>query len=184
MERLLSLDERIFLALNGDGAPGLDLFFSIITYLGHAAGLVPIVLGTMALRDRARLREHGLAMVLSVALGALAVEALKSLVARPRPALHFRGRAARVRMPAVQLHTRSFPSGHSQASAGAATYVSLLYPGLTALAALGAVLCGLSRIYLGVHFPSDVIAGALCGVLFSLAGFQLQARLAHRSGGR
>jgi undecaprenyl-diphosphatase len=179
LEWLLSLDERVFLALNGDGSAGLDLFFSIITYLGHAAGLVPVVLGTMALRDRARLREHGLAMVLAVAVGALAVEGLKSLVGRPRPALHFESLgAARVRMPAVQLRTRSFPSGHAQASAGAATYVSLLYPGLTALAALGAILCGLSRIYLGVHFPSDVIAGALCGVLFSLAGFRLRRWLA------
>jgi undecaprenyl-diphosphatase len=182
MEWLLQLDEQVFLALNGDGSPGMDLFFSLITYLGHAAGLVPLVLGPMALADRRRLREHGLAIVLSVAIGSLAVEGLKSIVGRARPALHFEGRGL-VRMPAVQLRVRSFPSGHAQTSAGAATYLSLLYPSLTALAALGALLCGLSRIYLGVHFPSDVLAGALCGVAFSVAGHRLQTRRLARAPG-
>ncbi len=178
MEWLLHLDERIFLAVNSDGSRGLDLFFSLVTYLGHAAGLVPLVLGPMALADRKRLREHGVAMVLSVLIGALAVEAVKSLVGRARPALHFESRGLRVRMPGKPLRVRSFPSGHAQASAGAATYVALLYPGLAALAALGAVLCALSRLYLGVHFPSDVLAGALLGVLFSLLGHRVRGRLA------
>jgi len=174
---LISLDERLFLAIHGVGSPEFDAFFSAATYLGHGVVLALLVLGPMALWDRPRLRAHAVAMVLSVALGALAVEGLKSAVDRERPAAHFAGRGVEVRMPAEKLYDRSFPSGHAQAAAGAATYVALLYPGLAPWAVFGAVLVGWSRIYLGVHFPLDVLAGALVGVLFSVAGFTLRRRL-------
>jgi len=178
MDGLVSLDERVFLALNRAWSPEFDAFFSVATYLGHGVVLALLVLGPMALWDRKRLRVHFLALVLSVSLGALAVEGLKSAVGRERPALHFAGAGVAVRLPAEQLHDqRSFPSGHTQAAVGTATYVALLYPGLAPWAVFGALLVGWSRIYLGVHFPLDVLAGAAVGVLFSVAGFTLRRRL-------
>jgi undecaprenyl-diphosphatase len=123
-------------------------------------------------------------MVLSVSIGALAVEGVKWAVDRDRPARHFAAgtgeQPADVRMPAERLHERSFPSGHAQAAFGAATYVSLLYPRWSLPAALLAALVGLSRVYLGVHFPLDVLGGALFGIAFSTAGFALQRRWTRR----
>lgn len=181
MDGLVSLDERLFLAIHGTWSPEFDVFFSAATYLGHGVVLALLVLGPMALWDRARLRAHAVAMVLSVALGALAVEGLKSAVDRERPAAHFARLGIEVRLPADRLYDRSFPSGHAQAAVGTATYVALLYPGLAPWAAFGAALVGWSRIYLGVHFPLDVLGGAAVGALFSVAGFTLRRRLA---GGR
>jgi len=184
MNWLIHLDERIFLAVNHAGGPGTDAFFSIATYAGHGAVLALLLLVPMALFDRARLREHILAMVLSVSVGALAVEAIKWAVDRDRPARHFAASTEPpgepVRMPGEQLYDKSFPSGHTQAAFGAATYTALLYPVLAVPALALAVLVGLSRIFLGAHFPLDVLAGALIGIAFSIAGFLLRKRWDYR----
>ena len=66
MDGLVSLDERVFLALNRAWSPEFDAFFSVATYLGHGVVLALLVLGPMALWDRKRLRVHFLALVLSV----------------------------------------------------------------------------------------------------------------------
>ena len=181
---LIRLDERAFLAVNGMGVPAMDWFFRGITWLGHGVVLALLVLGPMLLFDRPNLRRHALAMVLSVAVGALAVEGVKWAVDRDRPARHFmaaeiRGEAS-VRMPDDQLFDHSFPSGHSQSAFGTATYVALLYPRWSIPVSIAAALVAFSRVYLGVHFPSDALVGALFGIVFSVAGFRLREVLAAR----
>ncbi len=180
MHSLLQLDDRVFLAINGLGTPGLDPVFIAITWLGHAAVIALLVLVPMALLDRGRLREHIVAMALSIALGALCVEGIKWGVGRDRPARHFAAASGHpgvpVRLPEGTLLDRSFPSGHTQAAFGVATYESLLYPALAPILLLAALLVGVSRIYLGVHFPLDVLVGGLLGAVFSWAGFRIQLR--------
>ncbi|MDI7267697.1 MAG: phosphatase PAP2 family protein [Myxococcota bacterium] len=178
VERLIALDERLFMAVNGWGSPGLDACLGAATWLGNGVVLAALVLGGMAILDRRRLRAHAAAMVLSVAVGALPVEAVKSAVDRDRPARHFAARIeageVEVRMPSGPLYDRSFPSGHTQAAFGTAAYLSLVYPVLSPLLLGLAASVGLSRIYLGVHFPLDVAAGAAIGIVFSALGFAIR----------
>lgn len=62
----------------------------------------------------------------------------------------------------------SFPSGHTAAAFVMATQIVLFFPVLSILAIFWALLIGLSRILLGVHFPGDILAGILLGILSAL----------------
>jgi undecaprenyl-diphosphatase len=64
----------------------------------------------------------------------------------------------------------SFPSGHTAAAFVMVTASTVLLPLLVLPLSAAALLIGVSRVYLGVHFPSDVLAGAVVGVLSGMAG--------------
>lgn len=99
---------------------------------------------------------------------------LKPLVARVRP---FDVNTA-VQLIIDAPHDFSFPSGHTAASFTAASALFFSRSRLWIPSAVLAVLIGFSRMYLYVHYPSDVLAGAVLGVLFGLAGSVIQKKLA------
>ena len=102
----------------------------------------------------------------------LVVRLLKQQFGRPRPYLALAGS----RLVVAPLSDYSFPSGHTTASFATATVLAAQWPALTLPLMLLAGLVGLSRTYLGHHYPSDVVAGACIGMLFahrSLLGFHL-----------
>ena len=70
----------------------------------------------------------------------------------------------------------SFPSGHTNSSFAAALALTLAFGKAGALAYIPAVLIAFSRCYVGVHYPSDVLAGMLVGTLVSLAVYMLLRR--------
>jgi undecaprenyl-diphosphatase len=116
-------------------------------------------------------RKRNAAMLVLVSiLGAVVLSyAIKAGIERPRPELFPHG---------VEVYTASFPSGHATGSA--ATYLTLgallarLQPRrrlkiyLMAVAVLLTLMIGLSRLYLGVHWPSDVLAGWTLGACWAL----------------
>ena len=65
-------------------------------------------------------------------------------------------------------HSRSFPSGHTATSFACATVIALLVPRAAPFVYLLALAIGYSRLYVGVHWPSDVLGGAIIGVLTAL----------------
>jgi undecaprenyl-diphosphatase len=90
----------------------------------------------------------------------LAAYGLKLLVDRPRPHLH----------PLVQVPADpSFPSGHAATSFAGATMLAGFAPRLAPWLYLLAAAIAFSRIYVGVHWPLDVLAGAALGTLLALA---------------
>jgi undecaprenyl-diphosphatase len=101
---------------------------------------------------------------------------LKDVFDRVRPALAEPGVTALVSLPG----DASMPSGHAATAAAAAGVVALLHPRLRApLAALVAAIA-LSRVYLGVHYPSDVIVGAALGLAIAWLVVALARRVVRR----
>lgn len=128
--------------------------------------MIPAIGAAADLRRRPRAVPWS-ALLAGVALPAasLGVQLLKALVARSRPPLVDPGVTALVPLP----HDPSFPSGHAASAFAAAGAVALCHRRLRlpvfALAALVAV----SRVYLGVHYPLDVLAGAALGLTIAWA---------------
>lgn len=148
----------------------LDPLVCVYTTLGNG-GLLWIVLSLVLLCFRPT-RRAGLVSLLAMVLGLLCTNVvLKHLVARPRPWLDVAGLIPLVSEP----DPNSFPSGHTCAAfASALAWWRTAPKGwMKGTGVVLAVCMGLSRLYVGVHYPSDVLAGALVGSLCGLAAVQL-----------
>lgn len=132
-----------------------------ITHLGDA-GWFWILLGILLLIPK-KTRKAGIAALMALAIGALITNvALKNIVARIRPYEMVEG----LRLLIEPQPDFSFPSGHTCASFGAALAMySFLERKWGIPLVILAVLISLSRLYVGVHYPTDVIGGAVVGVL-------------------
>ena len=138
---------------------------SLIIYYTHLGdgGFFWLTLSCLLLADR-RTRRVGRLALLALVLGFVLTNlVLKPLVDRPRPWVEVAGLLPLVALP----QDASFPSGHTCAAFAASLVWARLLPGrnLARLAVVLAVAMGLSRLYVGVHYPSDVAVGALIGSL-------------------
>lgn len=151
----------------------LNGFFIFYTQLGNL-GILWIVLSLLLLL-RPKTRRAGLLALLSMLVGLLCTNViLKNLVARPRPWLVVEGLAPLMTPP----DPNSFPSGHTCAAFASAGAWWRTFPRLRfrLLAVTLAVLMGYSRLYVGLHFPTDVLAGAIVGLFSSFAAWMLYRR--------
>ena len=103
--------------------------------------------------------------VLSVAVADLSATALKALIDRPRPPFRYAEPKPLVAVP----HDGSFPSGHAATSFAAATMLSFAFPALAPALLILAAAVAFSRVYVGVHYPLDIVGGAVLGVLVATA---------------
>ena len=194
--RTQAFDEHVLLAVRRSESPGvpigprwLELAAIEFTSLGSGAVLltiIAVVAGYLALERRFGM----MGLTLAASLGGMVLSSgLKGAFGRGRPTVVPR---------LAEVHSPSFPSGHSMISA----VVFLTLGALLArnasrrrlrvyflgVAVLITVLVGVSRVYLGVHYPSDVMAGWTAGALWALlctaVAHVLQRRgVVQRSGG-
>lgn len=158
---LQSVDDAVSHAVNASASDALTLLAHGFSFIGSIAALTAFTLTAVALFWQAGWRASSRRLIFVMA-GALVVgNLLKLLFERARPEPYF----------GIAPPTYSFPSGHAlYAACFCATIAYLLsvrtsYGAAVWAAAIAlAGLIGLSRIYLGVHYPSDVLAGYLAAV--------------------
>ena len=162
------MEARFLLALHQHATPLLDDVFRVSNLLGTDVFLALFVASLAALHRLRGERREAMAW-LGIGLATLLlVEGLKAAVGRPRPMLWPR---------LVDVHAPSFPSGHALGSAALYGFLAVVLsrrfparrPAFHAAAVLMALYVGGGRLYLGVHWPSDVVAGWALGSLLCLA---------------
>jgi undecaprenyl-diphosphatase len=97
---------------------------------------------------------------IAVAASWIIAEGAKFLFNRARPFIRDTEIAPLIRTPS----SSSFPSGHSATAAAGAIALSAIYPAFAPALILSGFLVALSRVYLGVHYPFDILAGVLIGI--------------------
>jgi membrane-associated phospholipid phosphatase len=122
---------------------------------------VPVTLGIAGLlKDDDAMKRHAVFMAAGSGLNYVLTYSLKNTVDRPRAYVTYPDI-----IPKSTEGSASFPSGHTSGAFTTATYLSLAYPKwyVVVPSYAWATTVGYSRLYLGVHYPSDVFAGALLG---------------------
>lgn len=159
------LDIRIFLFLNQRGyrSRWLDRGLWLATQLGNVAAAFVLAGLLWGLNDRRLAVE----MLLGTLTLGLLVETLKTLLGRERPFLNL----TQTRIVGGRERGRSFPSGHTaQVFFLLTLLVYRFQPELGGLLGLAAVagLVGFTRVYVGAHYPRDVLAGAALGAIWGM----------------
>ena len=143
----------------------LTMFFRIVTLLGEG-GIFWIAVAVILLFFK-KTRRSGICIGASLFIGVIVGNGIiKNVVARPRPYDAIAG----IESVVSHLSDYSFPSGHSLCCFEAATALAMNRTKWAIPAYVGAVLVAVSRLVLFVHYPTDVICGALLGVLFGVLG--------------
>ena len=146
----------------------LDQILLWLTYLGSHFAVILFILLSWVLTKQRKILRH---LILFYAFQSAVIYGLKFLIRRPRPFL-FLEIASKLSKGPEEILDPSFPSAHAALSFMMATLLSFWFPRYRILFFLVAAFIGWTRIYLGVHYPTDVIAGALLGYgltkLFSL----------------
>lgn len=174
MENLLALDTQLFFAINhlphSFIADWMALFLSGV----GSAGIIWIIIGVLLfLREETKHHRFFIPFLGVLGLSWVVVEqAIKWFVGRPRPGIDMG--AYVVDSSAVWY---SFPSSHSALSWAFVVVLSHYEPKYRGVYVVLAVLISLSRIYLGVHYPLDVLAGAGLGLVIGTISLQAQSFL-------
>lgn len=165
VKTITDFDHSLFTKINGEWTNSiLDFIFPFLTDLNRKPYLLPVLIAALlfwVFRQRYRAAMWILVLIVSVGLtDFVSYRVIKSTTDRARP--------EQAGMPVV-LRTNhhsgsSFPSNHAANAFAAASILSAAIPGSALLVYFLAFLVAYSRVYVGVHFPLDVFAGALLGL--------------------
>ncbi len=154
-----------FLLINRYHCVVLDYFFILFTNLGDGLFAIAIIVFMLVRRQYA----WSLQLTISFLLTGTVVQIIKQVAHNPRPQSYFRPHLIHFINGVTHTGYGSFPSGHAATIFALTTLLSIYFPVRKPMIffLVIAVLTGFSRIYLSQHFPVDVLAGSLIGVMIS-----------------
>ena len=169
MVKIKQWDDNTCLLLNGlRDFPSIDTVLRFTTQSGNGLLYVVIAL-VVGLVAPASFAGFMLAAVFAFAVGLVAHTQIKRWVRRLRPYELL----PKIRADFKPLERFSFPSGHTTHAFLMVTLLAGFFPVLLLPALVWALLVGISRVYLGVHYLSDVLAGALLGTFCGILGLAI-----------
>ncbi len=154
---LPEINKFLFYRINNFHFRWLDTIMLPITYCGDGTVLAIVTLGLWKLRGWRKF----LWLVLILISAGILVQTIKYFFPSPRPVAVF----SDIHILGPVLRARSFPSGHTTSTFALVSFLSGEFPQLGTLIWVMAILIGFSRVYVGAHFPADVICGAGLGYL-------------------
>lgn len=166
-KRLISSDIKLFHFINIKiNYPWLTKLMTYITYLGSKEFTlsIPFSFIIISLFESGNTKLiYGIEIFISLSISHIFIHFVKRIANRPRPY----EKISDSRKLIITLEEYSFPSGHTTASFAIATSLSFIFPNFNFFFYSLALLVGLSRIHLGVHYPTDIIIGSIIGFVFS-----------------
>lgn len=141
----------------------LDFLMPPITYLGSMLFSILFCLITI-FHSNKLIHNLGIKSCIALMCSSIVARVIKTSVNRIRPFLKINT----LNIKKIGIDEYSFPSGHTAAAFSIAITAALLFPSTAIMSIVLASSVGISRMYLGVHYPTDVLAGSFLGTLSSI----------------
>lgn len=167
MKNCTRIDEKLLFKLFKKRSNAMDWFMCFVTSLGNCSKIwIVFSLYYWISKERQITKAILLSLLLTIIGNNLII---KSLCMRKRPCDKYQDIKMLIKRPIGS----SFPSGHAATSFACATAIAAYDLRFGSIALVLAMLIAISRVYLFVHFPSDVLAGILSGVTFGIIGIRI-----------
>lgn len=176
-EIILSFDKSVFFFFQHLQRPWLDYFLAWPTRLGETQILLTLLIPGILLFDKKKYAQSLPAAVIAVFMATWLSPVSKAFFHRPRPHIYWE----HVNVIFFKPLNDSFPSGHTAVIFSAACILGHYYPKKMCWFYLVAAWVAITRVYVGAHYPTDLVGGALLGAACAWFAWRLVAYLEQRN---